>query len=389
VRVSPGLPEDAGPGILYALNASSRALPPREAAGRVREAVHAGRERGARLLLKKVDSTLRGNLAAELLAAAEAGGFERVVFCPAFPAQGRTLEGGLLRVDGAPLSRAPLFEGGKRSRLPDRPAELLKGAFRTAEIGIETVRGGGLREAISGAPAGAAVCVDAETDEDLDLLAAAVEGEGRWLCAGAAGWARATARRLPGVPPAPAGPSRLSRPAVFLVGSLNPLSRDQARYLARGSGVRLFTVGVERRLEDGAALKDYAARIGEMMGVHLRTDGARAAVVVTDPPPVGVSSRPGAAGEVARWLAELGAGRLWRREAGGLLFCGGDVAQAAWEVLEAGAMRLEEELLPGIPRCRFLGGRYGGLPVVTKPGGFGKLDALSHILSLWRGEEDR
>jgi len=50
---------------------------------------------------------------------------------------------------------------------------------------------------------------------------------------------------------------------------------------------------------------------------------------------------------------------------------------------------LEQELLPGIARCRLVGGRHDGLPVVTKPGGFGKGDALCRILALWRGEGER
>src|ERR1019366_4651441 len=46
----------------------------------------------ARILFKKIDSTLRGNVGAEIAAAVTAFGCEAAVITPAFPAQGRTVE---------------------------------------------------------------------------------------------------------------------------------------------------------------------------------------------------------------------------------------------------------------------------------------------------------
>ena len=84
-----------------ALDTNSRALPAGFAAKRVVEAGHAVRH--AQVVYKKLDSTLRGPIAAELSAASGASGRDRVVVAPAFPATGRTTVDGVQLVRGVPV----------------------------------------------------------------------------------------------------------------------------------------------------------------------------------------------------------------------------------------------------------------------------------------------
>ena len=58
---------------------------------------------------------------------------------------------------------------------------------------------------------------------------------------------------------------------------------------------------------------------------------------------------------------------------------GGDTALAILRALGAKGIKIEREVLPGIPLGRVLGGAADGLAVVTKAGGFGKEDALVRI----------
>src|SRR6266576_1991127 len=57
-----------------------------------------------RLIYKKTDSTLRGNIAAELDAIVEIYPMWRAAYAPAYPALGRTVTQGLLYVDGVPVA---------------------------------------------------------------------------------------------------------------------------------------------------------------------------------------------------------------------------------------------------------------------------------------------
>ena len=63
--------------------------------GRVRKVVESGRQVGVDYFYKKTDSTLRGNLGAELDAALAGSGCRALVFIPAFPKAGRYTRGGL------------------------------------------------------------------------------------------------------------------------------------------------------------------------------------------------------------------------------------------------------------------------------------------------------
>src|SRR5215212_3402647 len=100
-----------------ALDTDSRAMPAGFAAKRVLEAGHTVRD--ARLVYKKLDSTLRGPVAAELAATLEATGRDRAVVAPAFPAAGRTTVDGVQLVRGLPVHetearndpRTPVREG--------------------------------------------------------------------------------------------------------------------------------------------------------------------------------------------------------------------------------------------------------------------------------------
>jgi uncharacterized protein YgbK (DUF1537 family) len=168
----------------------------------------------ARILFKKIDSTLRGNVGAEIAAALAAFGCEAAVITPAFPAMGRTVEGGYLRVEGAV------------------PIGLL------ARLGLDTcahVQPGMVYAAIqSGARF---ISVDAACERDLDAIALASLASGRRLLwSGSAGLASALARTLPwGGPPGSGCPlGTAPRPAssvLFCIGSDHPVTVEQQRHL--------------------------------------------------------------------------------------------------------------------------------------------------------------
>ncbi|GAA3924321.1 hypothetical protein GCM10022244_37440 [Streptomyces gulbargensis] len=103
-----GAAEESG---VLAVDLGSRLLDEAAAVARTRGATRA--LAGADLLLKTVDSTLRGHVAAELRAAREASGRRAVLVAPAFPAEGRTTVAGVqyvhgVRVDASDFARDPV-----------------------------------------------------------------------------------------------------------------------------------------------------------------------------------------------------------------------------------------------------------------------------------------
>lgn len=159
---------------VQAFNTASRGLLPRLAADAVTRAA-VGIARGQRTLwFKKVDSAGRGAIAAELRATHEALGTRAILFAPSFPEAGRTVSGGVLRVeDAAGLRTVDLMElfAPEFSRV-----DCVAAAWQVAD----TLEGGGLL----------LVC-DATTPDELENLAAI--DEPGLLYAGSAGLAKALA----------------------------------------------------------------------------------------------------------------------------------------------------------------------------------------------------
>jgi D-threonate/D-erythronate kinase len=75
---------------------------------KVTAAVCALRDAGCIRLMKKTDSTLRGNIAVELAACREVLGPGLVLFSPAHPAAGRQVRSGVVSMHGIPVHEGPL-----------------------------------------------------------------------------------------------------------------------------------------------------------------------------------------------------------------------------------------------------------------------------------------
>jgi uncharacterized protein YgbK (DUF1537 family) len=169
----------------------------------------------AGILFKKIDSTLRGNIGAEVAAALEAFGYDVAIITPAFPATRRIVEAGFLRVLGTETF-APV-EVARRLR------------WQGAQPCVH-VRPGMLAEAVESARF---VSVDATCDDDLDaIVAAGLASRRRVLWAGSGGLASALARTLSPHPPqlAPVHPSLET--VLFCLGSDHPVTVRQQEALA-------------------------------------------------------------------------------------------------------------------------------------------------------------
>src|SRR5262245_59236965 len=85
-------PASADPAHVVVFDTETRHSAPSEAAAVVRRFVLESRVGQPRLIYKKTDSTLRGNIASELWALAGLFPDQRVGYAPAYPALGRTVK---------------------------------------------------------------------------------------------------------------------------------------------------------------------------------------------------------------------------------------------------------------------------------------------------------
>ncbi|WP_138470217.1 four-carbon acid sugar kinase family protein [Poseidonocella sp. HB161398] len=166
---------------VIAVSTGTRERPATEAR-EVHAGLRAAMPLGGAILFKKIDSRLKGNIAAELDGLL--GADPRPVFaCPALPRLGRRVEGGALAGTAVaePIPIAPRI--GRPAAIPDIASE-------------------------------------------ADLNAALPADPRASVLVGAAGLAEALARRLcPGTPPRPAAPLRL--PLLLAIGSRDPVTLAQ------------------------------------------------------------------------------------------------------------------------------------------------------------------
>src|SRR3954471_1949287 len=236
---------------IVAFDTDSRALAAKAAAERAASAATRARERGARTIYKKIDSTLRGNVGAKTAAIFRTVGEQAVVVaCPAFPAMGRTTKSGRVLVSGVPLEETEVWRKSGMTGPADLAALLGNAGIRTAVVDLAAVRRG-----ILPSSAEALVC-DAESDDDLRRIAeAGAKLPRRVVWVGSGGLARHLPAAL-GLRPGDCAPPRFEPrkgSILVLVGSRSDVSREQARQLCRDPGIDCFDVGAEALLPRPAA----------------------------------------------------------------------------------------------------------------------------------------
>jgi uncharacterized protein YgbK (DUF1537 family) len=388
-------PDDAPPPTrgawdIVVANSYSRNVDPAEARRRVARTHRWLEYAGWPVQYKKIDSTLRGNLAAELEEMLALGA-ERVVFAPAFPLAGRTVEGGVLLVDGVPVQETEFARDGFSPVKTGRLRDLFGAAFEPVEsLPLEALRGepgvaqGRVREAWKNGCR--LLLVDAATQEDLAVLAQALTSPwGQALVTGSAGAARELALRLcSGAHPVAPPPTVRTGPVLVICGTRAEVSQGQVAVLRKRGGCYVVDIDPARVRDpwDEAAQARLVAEVES--AAALAVQGGLRSLVVSLPP------GDGAGGDLAafqRRSARLNlllgalAVRLHKRiDSPGIIMTGGDTAMAVLSALGTQTLQLGGEMLPGIPLAWAADGPLHGLRLVTKAGGFGPPEALARAV---------
>ena len=316
-----------------------------------------------RLLYKKIDSTLRGNFAAEISAFADVG---VAIVAPAFPSVGRTMRNGRVFVHGVPLEATDIWSKECMDGVADVVAMLQAEGVKAVNLPLDIVRGdlrAALKQLVEQDAVQAIVC-DALTDADLEAVAGASVGlPVYWV--GSAG--------LVAHLPAAAGLTGCAKPItptvsgsiVTVVGSLSPVSRQQAQNLEAGVDLALFEPApVLLRAGSASSLwQSTVEAIGQALAlgrdVLIRTgtfgdDDLSQGHILCQ-----------ALGQLLLPLAP---------QIGALVVTGGETARALLPAFGTHSLQLLQEVEPGVPLSVSIGTR--SLPVVTKAGAFGSPDAL-------------
>ena len=393
---SPDIVEPEDDVIIF--DTDSRSVPVDEAYRRVKSVAEWLKERSVELIYKKLDSTFRGNVGAELDAVFDVFQPDFILCSPAYPDHQRMVKNGMLYIGDSLLDETEF------ARDPKTP---VTDSFLPRLIENQSKRKTGLitLEDLEQGPAHVErmlhsffkenrryVIVDAVLNRHLEETVRLFRQlDFRLIWSGSAGLAHcmvgrdgATDHVLP----------KTDKPVLTVVGSLNRTTRTQLDVLLKETDVRAVVVHPERLIGQDGSRRREMERIYREAADHLAagrhtvicTSGNQEEVEQTidegrrlglDPPTVGDSIST-VLGEVASMLVS---GNLSER----LILTGGDTAKQFCNAEQIRRFELIGEVDAGVPFGRLIGKKE--LYAVTKAGGFGSDHILVRSLKFLQGVE--
>lgn len=342
------------------------------------------------LIYKKVDSTLRGNIGAELEAAYTASKADFILFSPAFIPSGRTTVDGIQLLNGVRLENTELAKVPKSPVTTSDIREIIKkeSSLECALIGLEDIKLGAeaVREKIKTALLnGAKIIITDATEEEHQLTAVkAVLNLGKVLYGGSAGLAYALSSVFANTLREAVKPQ--SENVLVLAGSISAVTRAQTKHLKNNRECTFIRAAPEQSiLYPEQSARTVAAKIKEQLHQHN-------IVIVSAAPEesdVEISAQVGQrasltffeVGErMARFMAALMNNCADSFDA--YIITGGDTAIHACQACDATLLEVLQEIEPGIPLTRVVNGRLKDHYLVTKAGAFGKETAFTEACAL-------
>lgn len=363
-----------------------RSVPASQARADAVAAVRRLHEVGARRFFSKYcstfDSTDEGNIGPIADGLAELIGAHRVVHCPAYPANGRTVYLGHLFVGNELLSDSPMRDHPlnpmrdpqlERLLKPQTSNEVLLVPWSIVATGVDAVA------AESAALASGRVShliVDAIRDGDLDTIALAIAGDRLAAGSAAFGAAFAVATRSGAGEGSATGGARATvprGPAAIIAGSMSRATRDQ---VAAFDG-RKAMLSVVDLVDAEPALSQVRAELQDAESAD-----AVLFAIQSDPARGDIATMPQA--EVSRRI-EISMGRIAQevvdRGIRRLVVAGGETSGAVASALGLRSARIGPDIAVGVP---WVVAEDRDIAIAFKSGNFGNstffVDALNGVL---------
>jgi uncharacterized protein YgbK (DUF1537 family) len=391
------LPSQAGPTDVISVDTDSRSLSPDQAYAKVEAASQQLVADGWTHFYKSVDSTLRGNLGAEIEAILDVVKPDCAIIAPAFPKYGRTTVDGVQYLHSRPLHKT---EFGTDPTAPVRDADIARrladaSRRKAGRLTLDQVRSGGthIKSAIHGLLTDGIelVVVDIAEQDDLKRICLGLSGSDlRAVWVGSTGLAEFVPLAF-GVPSAPDAYRQDRpldpRPALALVGSASETTRAQLEYAQHNNGLTIICLNAAPLIQSDVTAAAELEQAYAGLRAALDSGQDAALVVNASRDEIAATQRLGAtlnlsttevAQRIVHGLAQVGSRLISEEKISGIIATGGDTANALCNALGAQALEILGEVEAGIPIMRVLSTQT--LPLVTKAGGFGSPAAIAEAL---------
>ena len=350
---------------------------------------------------KKIDSTIRGNIAVETLAVLEVLGIEAAIICPAFPTEGRITVGGYHLLKGMPIERtemardphSPITDSHIPTLLKKQLDEEYQGLI--GEIGLKTVVGGAakiLAEMKKLINEGKKLIVtDAVSVVDIEQVALAInKSETKILPVGSAALALAmsdywlsdterenTEKHFP------------SLPKFIVSGSATQITAEQIENLDKcGDFDNVLIINLDLQTILKGVSEDFVERcvnnlrqnnivVVNTSHLIINFDGFSEDSLEAD------LTKSNLASVITEFLAEL-TKRVTEKIQVILITLGGETSYKCCHAIGADQLQLLDEVAPAIPLCMDLNAQL----IVTKSGNLGGANTLIDIIRYFNNMDE-
>ncbi len=354
----------------YVLDTESRNISEQEAYERISYHLKEVLKNDYKILYKKVDSTLRGNITSEIKAVDDVYGPQLIIFAPAFPMIGRTTVGGIHYVNGKRIIETEFSKDPLKPVTEDRITNLLETGFeeKISHHYLDQIRNNKIDLSRSRIHT-----FDGEKNQDLEnIIQAAFNSNKKILWVGSAGLANSILSI-----------TRPFKPSLALIGSVSEVSRKQMNF-AKSKGTQILEVSIAKALKN-RDITNYVTK-----GIEIIKAGSDLIVtssydkndyLETLKTAQGLSIEKEELGHlVQKILGDISKEIIKVSHISGLFVTGGDTAIGFIHSTNAVGSRIIEEVTTGIPFIQLKGGDFNGLKMITKAGAFGNEDAIYNAM---------
>jgi len=352
------------------------------------------------IFYKKIDSTLRGCIGAELEEMMNFLEKDVCVLTPTFPSHQRITIGGYLIINGKPLGLTKYYSGdlkaGDASFIPFLLRQQTSLPIARIDFTDVTKGQGVILKKLNKLhkEGNRIIIVDASEEEHLkDIFDSIVKFEGSVLCAGSAGLANYFPEIYNKNRSFELNMEKNKGPILIVGGSRNPITKYQITHLKGEIDFFDLNIDIEQILSNKKTILNHyltdsitVIKNGQHLVIHtepLYNDKENINNKLMQK--CSLSFRELEL-TIRKFLGELTAKIVRNSPARNLILTGGDIALGVCSALAIQNLNIVAELLPGIPLSTANLKNYN-LKIVTKAGGFGEKDTLFKLikkLTDWR-----
>ena len=389
----------------FALTTESRNINAKEAAQKVWEGAKKLKDNlSVEYFYKKIDSTLRGNIAVETLAMLDAIGYDAAVIAPAFIREGRITIGGYQLLKGVPIERtdaardsyAPIYDSYIPDILKKQVNESFYDSIATIQLNV-IAKGAGpitskLNELVSGGKK--LIVIDAVSAIDLEQIVLAItKSQYNILPVGSAGLANALGNVwLPLNNSEPVQKIIPKLPKLILSGSKNSMTTAQINKLLLDDDIdNVYSIDLKLQdilSNDSNAMAERIVHnfgkdnivIAHVSKIQDETQEEKGKEKLIDE---GITKEM-LASMITDYLANI-AQKVKKMSECILITIGGETSYKCTNAVNCEYLQVVDSILPAISLCMDSNAGF----IVTKSGNMGSITALVDIVNYFKNHEQK